>query len=92
MPPIQMSETEEKADQLSVKVAEIIRHHCSCHFPAEFISSPTLQCPAANPDSSNEVLFRAQVQMGGANRLSYRDVIVHLEEARDAPFSFKVRP
>ena len=99
MPPIQLKETEEKADQLSVKVAEIIQQHCSCNFPDEFISNPTLQCPAANPDSSNKVLFRAQVQMGGANRLSYSDVIVHLEEARDrtgdidtSSFSFKVRP
>ena len=92
MPPIQLSETAEKADQLREEVAGIIRQHCSCNFPAEFISSPTLQCPAANPDSSNEVLFRAQVQMGGANRLSYSDMIVHLEEARDTSFSFKVRP
>lgn len=69
----------------------VIQRECGCSFLSEYISNPTLQCPSADPDSSNEVLFRASVQEGGSNPTAYSDVTSYLEAARGTSFSFKVR-
>lgn len=80
-----------KAKELSEEVATIIQKQCSCNFLSEALTSPTLQCPTSNPDTSNEVLFRACVPKGKDNPIAYSDVTAHLEAARGTSFSFKVK-
>lgn len=87
----QLSETEEKAEELSEEVATIIQEKCSCDFLSDYLTSPTLQCPTPNPDSSNEVVFRACVLESNGNPIAYSNVIEHLEAARGTSFSFKVK-
>lgn len=87
----QLSETEVKAKELSEEVAAIIQKQCSCNFLSEDLTSPTLQCPTSNPDTSNEVLFRACVLKAKDNHLPYSNVTTYLEEARGTSFSFKVK-
>lgn len=77
--------------ELAEKVTTIIQQQCSCNFPSENVISPTLQCLATDPDTSNEVLFRACVLKGGDNPIAYSNVTAHLKAARGTSFSFKVR-
>ena len=70
----------------------IIQEGCGCSFPSHFISSPILQCPDTNPDSSKQVIFRAQFQEGGGSPVTYNDAISYLEDAKGSySFNYKVR-
>ena len=71
-------------------VVGFIQERCSCDFSSRYISEAIFKCPAADPDKSNKVLFRARVQEGGSSPVSYGDIVTYLEAAQSKPFTLKV--
>ena len=60
---------------------ELLQAKCGCSYSALYLTSPVLQCPSLDPDTSDEVTFRARVQDGGESPLSSEEVISYLEES-----------
>ena len=52
--PPQLSDTETKAELLRQEVVELIQAKCRCSYSATFLSSPVLQCPPLDPDTSGD--------------------------------------
>ena len=87
----QLSEGEERIDELTEEVTRIISKGCNCDFSSVFVSMATLQCSPDNPDSSNILLYQARVQEGGESPLNYHRVASILEAAAASNTSFRFR-
>ena len=60
---------------------ELLQAKCGCSYSVLYLTSPVLQCPSLDPDTSDEVTFRARVQDGGESPLSSEEVISYLKES-----------
>ena len=60
---------------------ELLQAKCGCTYSSLYLTSPVLQCPSLDPDTSDEITFRARVQDGGESPLSSEEVISYLEES-----------
>ena len=90
LPYQQLTESENRVDELTEEVSNVISKTCNCDFSQSYISMPTLQCAPVNPDISNILLYQARVQEGGGSPLNYRHLVTVLEATANTSFRYKV--
>ena len=66
---------------LRQEIVELLQAKCGCSYSTLYLTSPVLQCPSLDPNTSNEVTFRARVQDGGESPLSSEEVMTYLKES-----------